>query len=125
MTFFEKFVLVVISVLLSVLANRLLAFLDDLRTTKNVIRKARKNMPLFAKSLKNAIITNKSELAEDSYKLLLGCYDLFSKDEQLMNKFEQLSSYYHFLKNGGYDSSEHRKETDIKEIDKIIAKTSD
>ena len=125
MTFFEQSQLVLISVLLSVLANRLLVFLKDSKAKKNNIKKARISMPLFAKGIKNAIINNNYAVPEDCYKLLLGCYDSFSKDKQLTAIFEKLLSYYEFLKNNGYLSSEYRKEMDIKEIDKIIKEISD
>src|SRR3972149_10700736 len=112
MTFFEQSQLVLISVLLSVLANRLLVFLKDSKAKKNNIKKARISMPLFAKGIKNAIINNNYAVPEDCYKLLLGCYDSFSKDKQLTAIFEKLLSYYEFLKNNGYLSSEYRKEMD-------------
>lgn len=121
MTNIEKFILVLFSVLFSILANRLIGLLDYLKETTVRKHKAKKILPLFAGDLKNAIVHNKYNVAEDSYRLLLSYYDTFSDDDNLSIKFNKLVGYYQFLKNDGYISAEARKEIDISDIDKIIA----
>lgn len=120
----EKLVLLLFSVLLSIIANRLLVFLDCLKDAAVRKHKAKKILPLFAADLKNAIVHNKYNVAEDSYKLLLSYYDSFSNDDDLSIIFNKLVGYYQFLKNDGYISTEARKEIDINEIDKIIAQAN-
>lgn len=121
MTPIEKLLLVFISVLLSILANRLIGLLDYLKDARIRKNRAKKILPLFAADLKNAIVHNKYNVAEDSYNLLLSYYDAVSNDEGLSLIFDNLVGYYQFLKNGGYVSIGTRKEIDINEIDRIIA----
>jgi hypothetical protein len=124
MTFFEKCLLVFISVLLSVLANRLLAFLDDRKDRRTAKSKAKMNMSLFARDLRNAIINDSSsETVGSSYGLLLSCTDVLRSDNRLKDSFEKLSGYYHFFTAGGYRQAEHRREVDIEEIEKVIHAT--
>jgi len=98
MTFFEKLLIVIISMSLSVLANLLYRLLDEYRHKKALFEE----LKILAENIESAIINNDASLCRPSIENLMANYVIFCKDKVMQESFRQILGFYSFLINGGY-----------------------
>jgi len=115
MTFFEKLLIVIISMSLSVLANLLYRLLDEYRHKKALFEE----LKILAENIESAIINNDASLCRPSIENLMANYVIFCKDKVMQESFRQILGFYSFLINGGYAKEPSRKERDLLTVSKI------
>ena len=112
MTLYEKISIVIISALISLLANILYRYLDRRHLKKALFSE----FSLLAENLEAAIINNDTTECRPSVENLISNYVIFCKDKFMARNFRKVLGIYTFLHNGGYDRDPSRKEKDLQVI---------
>lgn len=117
---FDEFLVVVISVIISVPVNCIIWLLQKRREEEKTIKRAEGNLRLFAEELRIAILNDSKTSISFMYGLLLPDFYLICERDNLRESFFALWEIYHYFVNGAYENDEEKRERDVQSINKLV-----
>ena len=114
MTFVEKLLIVILSVLMSILANLLYRFMNDNRT-KLLLRK---EFDLLLNNLEASICNREKDavLCKASMENFIKNFLIVQRDKELYHDFMRIVDIYNYHRAGGYLKDNERLEKDLEDI---------